>query len=65
MLLGGLAFIADGIAVGTDGFTGVCNLVAWAAFILFGVIATIATWRRRTGDHAAGHQSTQNRLTHH
>jgi hypothetical protein len=46
VLLGGLAFNADGIAVGTDGFTGVCNLDAWAAFILTGVIATITTWRR-------------------
>jgi hypothetical protein len=63
-LLAGLAFIADGIAVGTDGFTGgLPNLVAWAAFILFGVIATIAAWRRRTDDQPAGPQSQQNRLT--
>ena len=47
-LLAGVAFIADGIAVGTDGFTGgAANLVAWAAFIVFAVIATIAAWRRR------------------
>ena len=52
------------IAVGSDGFTGgLPNLVAWAAFILFGVIATIAALRRRTDDQPAGPQSQQNRLT--
>jgi hypothetical protein len=55
-LLAGFSFIADGVSVGTDGFTGgVPNLVAWAAFILFAVIATIAAWaRRRNIDHPAG-----------
>jgi hypothetical protein len=55
-LLVGFSFIADGVSVGTDGFTGgVPNLVAWAAFILFAVIATIAAWaRRRNIDHPAG-----------
>ena len=36
---------AIGITSGTDGFTGgVSNLMPWAAFILFAVIATIAAW---------------------
>ena len=51
VLLGGLAFIIDGIAVGTDGFTGgIPNLVAWAALILFAVTATIAAWVRGRGN---------------
>ena len=65
-LLAGLAFIADGIVVGTNGFTGsVPNLVAWASFILFAAIATIAAWRRRT-NHQPTEQPrpTQNRLSH-
>ena len=63
-LLAGLAFIADGIAVGTDGFTGgVTNLVAWAAFIVFAVIATIAAWRGGRSDGAAEHQPAQDRLS--
>ena len=46
-LLAGLAFIADGVVVGTDGFTAsVPNLVAWASFILFAVTATAASWWR-------------------
>jgi hypothetical protein len=62
-LLAGLAFIADGIAVGTDGFTGgVPNLVAWAAFIPFAVIATIASWRRGRRDGATEDQTAQDRL---
>jgi len=50
-LLAGFSFIADGITVGTDGFTGgVPNLMAWVAFILFAVIATIAAWWRGPSD---------------
>jgi len=46
-LLAGLAFIADGIAVGDEGFAGgVPNLVAWASLILFAVVATVAAWWR-------------------
>jgi hypothetical protein len=63
-LLAGFAFIADGITVGTDGFTGgVPNLVAWAAFILFAVIATIAAWWRGRSDRLTEHQPAQDRLT--
>jgi hypothetical protein len=63
-LLAGLAFIADGITVGTDGFTGgVPNLVAWAAFILFAVIATIAAWSRGRSDRPVGHQPPADRLS--
>ena len=63
-LLAGLAFIADGISVGTDGFTGgMPNLVAWAAFILFAVIATIAAWRRGRSDRLTAQQPAQDRLT--
>ena len=63
-LLAGFSFIADGIAVGTDGFTGgVPNLVAWAAFILFAVIATIAAWWRGRSDRAAEHQPAQDRVS--
>jgi len=64
-LLAGLAFIADGITVGTDGFTGgVPNLVAWAAFIFFAVIATIAAWWSGRSDRPTEHQPTQDRLSH-
>ena len=60
-LLAGFSFIADGITVGTDGFTGgVPNLVAWAAFILFAVIATIAAWRRDRSDRTAEHRPSEN-----
>ncbi len=63
-LLAGLAFIADGITVGTDGFTGgVPNLMAWAAFILFAVVATIAAWWRGRSDRPAEHQPVQDRLS--
>ncbi len=63
-LLAGVAFIADGITVGTDGFTGgVSNLVAWVAFILFAVIATIAAWWRDRSDRPAEHQPAQDRLS--
>jgi len=46
-LLAGLAFIADGVEVGADGFTAsVPNLISWAAFILFALTATAAAgWR--------------------
>jgi hypothetical protein len=54
-LLAGVAFIADGVVVGTDGFTGsVLNLVAWASFILFAVTATAAAWWRHNT-----HQTTE------
>jgi len=60
----GLALIADGIAVGTDGFTGgVPNLVAWAAVILFAVIATIAAWWLDRSDRPAEHRPAQDRLS--
>ena len=50
-----LAFIADGVVVGTDGFTGsVPNMVAWASFILFAVTATAASWWRHNT-----HQTTE------
>jgi hypothetical protein len=63
-LLAGLSFVADGITVGTDGFTGgVPNLVAWAAFILFAVIATIAAWWRGRSDRLHGHQPAMNQLS--
>ena len=63
-LLAGFAFIADGVSVGTDGFTGgVPNLMAWAAFILFAVIATIAAWRRGRSDRLTAQQPAQDRLT--
>ena len=63
-LLAGLAFIADGITVGTDGFTGgVPNLVAWAAFIVFAVIATITAWRGGRRDRPAELQPAQDRLS--
>jgi hypothetical protein len=55
-LLAGFSFIADGVSVGTDGFTGgVPNLVAWAAFILFAVVATIAAWWRGRSDRPTAH----------
>ena len=58
-LLAGFAFIADGIAVGTYGFIGgVPNLLAWAAFIVFAVIATIAAWRRDRNDPPAEHYAS-------
>jgi hypothetical protein len=63
-LLAGFSFIADGITVGTDGFTGgVPNLVAWAAFILFAVVATIAAWWRGRSDPPTEHQPIQDRLS--
>ena len=63
-LLAGFSFIADGITVGTDGFTGgVPNLVAWAAFILFAVIATIAAWSRGRSDRPVEHQPVQDRFS--
>ena len=63
-LLAGLAFIADGITVGTNGFTGgVPNLVAWAAFILFAVVATISTWLPGRADRAADHKPPADRLS--
>ena len=63
-LLAGFAFIADGVSVGTDGFTGgVPNLMAWAAFILFAVIATIAAWLRGRSDRAAARQPARDRLS--
>jgi hypothetical protein len=53
-LLAGLAFIADGVVVGTDGFTAsVTTVVAWASFIVFAVTATAAAWWRRNNDPAA------------
>ena len=61
-MLAGLAFVADGITVGTHGFTGgVPNLLAWAAFILFAVIATIAAWWRDHSDRPAEHRPAQDR----
>jgi hypothetical protein len=63
-LLAGFSFIADGITVGTDGFTGgVPNLVAWAAFILFAVVATIAAWWRGRSDRPVEHQPVQDRFS--
>ena len=63
-LLAGLAFIADGITVGTDGFTGgVPNLVAWAALIFFAVVATIAAWLRRRSDRPTDHMPARDRLS--
>jgi hypothetical protein len=63
-LLAGLAFIADGIAVGTNGFTGgVPNLVAWAAFIFFAVIATIAAWWHGRSDRPTEPQPAQDRVS--
>ena len=63
-MLAGLAFIADGITVGTDGFTdAVPNLVAWAALISFAVIATIAAWWRHRSDRPAEHRPAQDRLS--
>jgi hypothetical protein len=63
-LLAGLAFIADGITVGTDGFTGgVPNLVAWAAFIFFAVIATIAAWWHGRSDRPTEPQPAQDRVS--
>ena len=54
-MLAGLAFIADGVVAGTDGFTAsVPNLVAWASFILFAVTATAASWWRHNT-----HQTTE------
>jgi hypothetical protein len=50
-LLAGLAFIADGVVVGTDGFTAsATNLVAWASLIMFAVTATAAAWWRHSDD---------------
>jgi hypothetical protein len=48
-VLGGLAFIADGIGVGYSGFAGVSapNLVSWASFAVFALTTTVAAWRRR------------------
>jgi hypothetical protein len=63
-LLAGFSFVAEGVSVGTDGFTGgVPNLVAWAAFILFAVIATIAAWWRGRSDRPAAHQPALDRLS--
>jgi len=63
-LLAGFSFIADGITVGTDGFTGgVPNLMALAAFILFAVVATIAAWWRGRSDRPTEHQPIQDRLS--
>jgi hypothetical protein len=47
-VLGGLAFIADGIGVGYSGFAGAsaANLVSWASFAVFALTTTIAAWRR-------------------
>ena len=46
-----LAFIADGVVVGTDGLpASVPNLISWATLILFAVTATIAPWWRH-GEH--------------
>ncbi len=62
--LAGLAFIADGIAVGDEGFAGgVPNLVAWASFVLFAVVATIAAWWRGRSDRPDEHQPAQDRLS--
>jgi len=53
-LLAGLAFIADGVVVGTDGFTAsVTNQVAWASLILFAITATAAAWWRHSIHQAA------------
>jgi len=50
-LLAGVAFIADGVVVGTDGFTAsVTNQVAWASLFLFAVTATAAAWWRHSDD---------------
>jgi hypothetical protein len=38
--------------------------VAWAAFILFAVIATTAAWRRHPDDQPAEPQPLRNRLSH-
>jgi hypothetical protein len=63
-LLAGFSFVADGVSVGTDGFTGgVPNLVAWAALILFAVVATIAAWWRGRSDRPAEQQPAQDRLS--
>ena len=63
-VIAGFSFIGDGITVGTDGFTGgVPNLVAWAAFILFAVVATIAAWWRGRSDRPVEHQPVQDRFS--
>ena len=45
----GLAFVVDGVQVGYSGFAGstVANLVSLAGLVAFGVVTTVASWRRR------------------
>ncbi len=62
-LLAGFSFVVDGIAVGTDGFTGgTPNLVAWGAFILFAVTVTVAAWWPGRSDRTAEQQPARDRL---
>jgi hypothetical protein len=63
-LLAGFSFVVDGIAVGSDGFTGgVPNLIAWAAFTFFAVVASVAAWWGGLADRPTEQKPNQDRLS--